>query len=70
MLINPACATLVTCPWYGFQYDVRTGRAPAPFTETIPTDDLRRVGARVLIDPVPKPPGAPTEPLPLPREGT
>ena len=24
---------LVTCPWHGFQYDVRTGRSPAPFTE-------------------------------------
>ncbi|MEM8880741.1 MAG: Rieske 2Fe-2S domain-containing protein, partial [Pseudomonadota bacterium] len=28
---------LVTCPWHGFQYDVRTGQSPAPFTERVPT---------------------------------
>lgn len=56
---------LVTCPWHGFQYDVTTGRSPAPFTEMVPTYVLRRDGDRILIDPVPNPPGTPTDPLPV-----
>ncbi|MEM7489502.1 MAG: Rieske 2Fe-2S domain-containing protein [Pseudomonadota bacterium] len=54
---------LVTCPWHGFQYDVTNGRSPAPFTETVPTYNLRLDGARVLVDPCPNPPGTPVAPL-------
>ena len=62
-------ACLVTCPWHGFQYDVRTGRSPAPFTETIPTYDLRIEGDQVFVRTEPHPPGTPVEPVPVP-EGT
>ncbi|MEL7011941.1 MAG: Rieske 2Fe-2S domain-containing protein [Pseudomonadota bacterium] len=61
-------ACLVTCPWHGFQYDVRTGRSPAPFTETIPTYDLRIEGTHVLVRTEPHPPGTPVEPVPVPKE--
>ncbi|MEM8849484.1 MAG: Rieske 2Fe-2S domain-containing protein [Pseudomonadota bacterium] len=54
---------LVTCPWHGFQYDVTNGRSPAPFTEKVPTYNLRLDGPRVLVDPKANPPGTPVEPL-------
>ncbi|MEM7709672.1 MAG: Rieske 2Fe-2S domain-containing protein [Pseudomonadota bacterium] len=54
---------LVTCPWHGFQYDVTNGRSPAPFTETVPTYNLRLDGTRVLVDPRPNAPGTPVRPL-------
>ncbi|MEL7098699.1 MAG: Rieske 2Fe-2S domain-containing protein [Pseudomonadota bacterium] len=56
---------LVTCPWHGFQYDVRTGRSPAPFTETVPTYRLRANGNTVEVHSDANPPGTPTKPLPL-----
>lgn len=58
---------LVTCPWHGFQYDVRTGRSPAPFTEKIPTYNLRLRGSRIEVDPKANPPGTPVPPIPLPQ---
>lgn len=60
---------LVTCPWHGFQYDVRTGRSPAPFTEKIPTYNLRLEGTDVMVDPQANPPGTPVDPVPLPAKG-
>ncbi len=57
---------LVTCPWHGFQYDVRTGRSPAPFTETVPTYRLRLDAGRVLVDPHANPPGTPVDPVEAP----
>ncbi|NRB34440.1 MAG: ferric reductase-like transmembrane domain-containing protein [Rhodobacteraceae bacterium] len=56
---------LVTCPWHGFQYDVRNGQSPAPFTEKIPTYRVRLKGSRVQVDPVANPPGTPVPPVPL-----
>ncbi len=60
---------LVTCPWHGFQYDVRTGRSPAPFTEKIPTYGLRIVSGTLQINPDPNPPGTETVPVPVPQAG-
>lgn len=54
---------LVTCPWHGFQYDVRNGRSPAPFTEKVPTYNLRIEGDTVQVDPQANPPGTPVEPV-------
>ncbi|RED12193.1 Rieske 2Fe-2S domain-containing protein [Pontivivens insulae] len=54
---------LVTCPWHGFQYNVTNGRSPEPFTETVPTYDLRIDGAKVLIRSEPNPPGTYVEPV-------
>ena len=56
---------LVTCPWHGFQYDVRSGRSPAPFTEQVPTYNLRRIGDLVEVQTAPNPPGTPTTPVPV-----
>ncbi|MEM7597743.1 MAG: Rieske 2Fe-2S domain-containing protein [Pseudomonadota bacterium] len=60
---------LVTCPWHGFQYDVRSGRSPAPFTEKVPTYDVRIEGAQVLVRTAPNPPGTPVDPVPVPEGG-
>lgn len=57
---------LVTCPWHGFQYDVRTGRSPAPFTEKVPTYNLRLNGGTVEVNADANPPGTYVEPVPLP----
>ena len=57
---------LVTCPWHGFQYDVRNGQSPAPFTEKIPTYRLRLQDGRVQVHRDANPPGTPTEALDLP----
>jgi methionine sulfoxide reductase heme-binding subunit len=52
----------VTCPWHGYQYVPQTGSAPPPFTEKIPTFNIRVDGDRVLVDPRPNLPGAHAEP--------
>ncbi|KNG94236.1 Rieske 2Fe-2S domain-containing protein [Pseudaestuariivita atlantica] len=57
---------LVTCPWHGFQYDVRTGRSPAPFTEMVPTYTLRLSGNRVQVQVEANPPGTPVDPVEVP----
>jgi len=54
---------LVTCPWHGFQYDPRTGRSPAPFTEMVPTYRIALRDGAVFVDPAANPPGTPVEPL-------
>ncbi|WP_299621492.1 Rieske 2Fe-2S domain-containing protein [uncultured Tateyamaria sp.] len=61
---------LVTCPWHGFQYDVRSGRSPAPFTEMVPTYRVRVVGDMVEVHPDPKPPGTYIDPVPMPVPDT
>ncbi|WP_300013875.1 Rieske 2Fe-2S domain-containing protein [uncultured Roseobacter sp.] len=55
---------LVTCPWHGFQYDVTNGQSPAPFTEKIPTYNLKTDGTAVLVDARANPPGTYVEPVP------
>ena len=52
----------VTCPWHGYQYDPATGRAPAPFTERIPTFGVEIRGDRVWLSATPNPPGTAVEP--------
>ncbi len=54
---------LVTCPWHGFQYNVRNGQSPAPFTEKIPTYRLKLHDGTVLVDPEANPPGTPVDPV-------
>lgn len=53
---------LVTCPWHGFQYDPATGASPAPFTERVPTFQVKVKGDEVWLDPRPNLPGTPVEP--------
>lgn len=52
----------ITCPWHGYQYLPDTGASPPPFTEKVPTFDVRVVGDRVLVHPKPHPPGTRIEP--------
>ena len=52
----------ITCPWHGYQYRPEDGCSPPPFTETIPTFNVRVEDGRVLVDPRPNPPGTRAEP--------
>ena len=52
----------ITCPWHGYQYRPEDGCSPPPFTETIPTFNVRVENGRVLVDPRPNPPGTHAEP--------
>jgi nitrite reductase/ring-hydroxylating ferredoxin subunit/DMSO/TMAO reductase YedYZ heme-binding membrane subunit len=56
----------IVCPWHGYEYEPASGRAPAPFTERLPTFSVRVASGRVLIDPKPHPPGTFVEPARLP----
>jgi nitrite reductase/ring-hydroxylating ferredoxin subunit len=52
----------VTCPWHGFQYRPGDGCAPAPFTERLPTYEVRIEGGRVRINPEARRPGVAAAP--------
>jgi nitrite reductase/ring-hydroxylating ferredoxin subunit/DMSO/TMAO reductase YedYZ heme-binding membrane subunit len=52
----------VVCPWHGYEYRPATGASPAPFTEKVPTFDVRIAGGRVLVHPLPHAPGTRVEP--------
>ncbi|NEQ50944.1 MAG: Rieske 2Fe-2S domain-containing protein [Leptolyngbya sp. SIO3F4] len=53
----------ITCPWHGYQYLPAEGASPPPFTEKIPTFELRVVGDRIWVNPIAKPPGTRVEPV-------
>ena len=56
----------VTCPWHGFQYRLRDGRSPDPFTETVPTYRLKLDEDGVIwVDNRANPPGTDVEPIQL-----
>ena len=55
----------ITCPWHSFQYKPHDGAAPDPFTEKIPTFNLRVVDGAIYVHPQPNPPGTATEPAVL-----
>jgi sulfoxide reductase heme-binding subunit YedZ len=52
----------ITCPWHGFQYVPETGASPAPFTEKVPTFNIRVIEKDVYVDPRPNAPGTRVEP--------
>ena len=52
----------ITCPWHGYQYRPDTGASPPPFTEKIPTFNVRVSQGRVFVDPKPNAPGVRVEP--------
>ena len=39
----------IVCPWHGYEYLPDNGRSPPPFTEKIPTYDLRLEGDKVFV---------------------
>lgn len=52
----------VVCPWHGYEYVPATGASPPPFSEKVPTFDVRVVAGRVLVHPQPHAPGTRVEP--------
>lgn len=53
----------VTCPWHGYQYRLRDGVSPAPYTERVPTYRLRLEDGMIWVDNRANPPGTEVEPL-------
>lgn len=53
----------VTCPWHGFSYKARNGRSPAPFTEMIPTYNMKLEDGVLFIDRKANQPGTDVEPI-------
>ncbi len=53
----------VTCPWHGFSYKARNGRSPAPFTEMIPTYNMKLEEGVLYIDRKANQPGTDVEPI-------
>lgn len=47
----------ITCPWHGFQYDPVDGRAPEPFSDRLPTFDVRIQNGLVWVRTEPNPLG-------------
>lgn len=47
----------ITCPWHGFQYRMRDGRSPEPFTEKIATYATLISDQTVYVHSEPNPPG-------------
>lgn len=45
----------ITCPWHGYQYQPQTGASPPPFTERVPTYQVRVVDGRVKVKSEPSP---------------
>jgi len=41
----------ITCPWHGYQFDPETGCSPPPFTDRVPTYEVRIEGGRVMVNP-------------------
>ncbi len=64
--IIDGCAT---CPWHGYQYHTENGQSPPPYTEKIPTYELRVRGGRVEVNPTPNEPGIPTTPVSISQGG-
>jgi nitrite reductase/ring-hydroxylating ferredoxin subunit/DMSO/TMAO reductase YedYZ heme-binding membrane subunit len=48
---------LITCPWHGYQYQLKNGCAPPPFTERVATYRVRLKRGIVEVNPRPLAPG-------------
>ncbi len=53
----------VTCPWHGFSYKARSGCSPAPFTEKIPTYNMKLENGVLYVDARANQPGTDVEPI-------
>lgn len=47
----------LTCPWHGYTYLPESGASPPPFTEKIPTHNVRIVEGRIQVHRKANPPG-------------
>jgi nitrite reductase/ring-hydroxylating ferredoxin subunit/DMSO/TMAO reductase YedYZ heme-binding membrane subunit len=52
----------ITCPWHGFQYKPETGASPPPFTEKVPTFNVKIEGGKVFVGAKPNVAGTFVEP--------
>jgi sulfoxide reductase heme-binding subunit YedZ len=52
----------ITCPWHGFQYLPETGASPPPFTEKVPTFDVKIADGKVYVRQKPNKAGTRAEP--------
>lgn len=52
----------ITCPWHGFQYMPETGASPPPFSEKVPTFNVKIENGKVFVDKNPNPAGMRAEP--------
>jgi nitrite reductase/ring-hydroxylating ferredoxin subunit/DMSO/TMAO reductase YedYZ heme-binding membrane subunit len=59
----------IVCPWHGYEYCVRSGRAPPPYTEKIATYRVKVLSGQILIDPAANAPGTSVDPAELSQEG-
>jgi len=55
----------LTCPWHGYQYLPAEGQSPPPFTEKLPTYQVRVVDGSVQVDPQALPEGTHVDPAPI-----
>ena len=52
----------ITCPWHGFQYLPETGASPPPFTEKVPTFNVKIADGKVFVNRKPNKAGTRIEP--------
>ena len=60
-------AGCLTCPWHGYQYRVQDGCSPPPFTEVVPTYEVRLVGEDIYVSTKALPPGTKSPGVPIER---
>lgn len=60
----------LTCPWHGYQYLPHNGQSPPPFTEKIPTYQVKVQGGRVFVNPQALPAGTSVTPAKVTHEGS
>ncbi|MEL6356348.1 MAG: Rieske 2Fe-2S domain-containing protein [Bacteroidota bacterium] len=56
----------ITCPWHGYQYLPENGQSPPPFTEKLPTYDVKVIDRKVYVKPQPYPAGTHRPPALIP----
>lgn len=52
----------ITCPWHGFQYLPASGASPPPFTEKVPTFNVKIEGGKIFVHKKPNKAGTRVEP--------
>lgn len=52
----------ITCPWHGYQYRPGDGCSPPPYTERVPTYQVRITAGRVSVATTPDDPASPDAP--------
>jgi nitrite reductase (NADH) small subunit len=45
--------SIVTCPWHGWKYDVRTGKSPHKGGDSVESFKVHTIGDKLYIDPIP-----------------